>query len=465
MSPLRRVAALVAATLVSTGLVSTGLGTTLASPASAATDSTLVWKINQQFFQHLSVHTFTGGASESVTGVITFPNGTGVIDDQTGAGTVQYEGSVTGAFPGYYAITFADPAVTVDADGNGEITAVVSNWSPESGGSESPTTPARVVLTTFDAGTDWADGSITATPHYDGVLPAGSETATALGIGDGKPIDGASFAPELLGQLTSDVRAHFYASSTTNKPNKAPSEFTATGETGTVTTPEEPTPTVSVATSYADQAVTFDVDGSGFTAVTNPGDAGIYVGLAPAGGLPDVSTQEGMDAFADSEWVRPTQMADGTWSVTLDPLTEDLVEGTDYAIYTWQAHTHSNTTQDTETAVQIDWSQLETPVVEPVATKVALKVSKKPTVKKAGKLAVTVKSADAGQVTVVVKKGSKTVVKKTLSVNAAGKATLALPKAGKKGGTFKVTATYAGTEDYQASSAKTSYKVKAAKKK
>src|SRR5690606_6261024 len=115
-------------------------------------------------------------------------------------------------------------------------------------------------------------------PDWSGVLAAGSAGATTLGIPEGQPVDGKSFAPEFLGQLTPGVRAHFYASGATSDATKAPSPFTIAPEV-----------TARVISATPAGGLRVGVQGDGFRGVTNPGDKGVYVGLAEAGGLPDVS--------------------------------------------------------------------------------------------------------------------------------------------------------------------------------
>ena len=171
--------------------------------------------------------------------------------------------------------------------------------------------------------------------------------------------------------------------------------------------------------------------------------------MSPAGGMPGDS-QEDMDEFADAEWVTPAQMPDGSWSVTLDPATADLDFGTDYAIYTWQAHTHSNPSQDTETPVAIDWAKLKATV----ALKVVL--AKKPTTTKGGKLAVDAGDA-TGKVTARLTKAGKAGPSRTARLRG-GDATVALPKLAT--GRWKVTVRYAGDEQHRADVASLSFRVR-----
>lgn len=339
------------------------------SPAQAADETaaplSLRWEISERFDNHLSTHVLEGGATEDAEGVITFPGGVGTYDATTGEASVAYEGSVAGSFVAVgatqYTVTVADPVVSVDAEGAGEISAVVSAWNTGGmGNPEASTDPTRVVVTTFDASEGWTDGdgvgTLAATPDWAGVLPAGSQQATDLGIGAGKPVDGQSFSPAFLGALTPGVRAHFYASGASSDTQKDPSPFVAEAA------PVAP-PTVTYETLGANptEGLTLSVEGQGFRAVTQPGDNGVYVGLAEAGGLPPVEDREGQDAFAAVDWIMPSRITEGAFASVLNAPTAKLDPAKQYAIYTWQAHTHSNVSQDTETPVTIDWSQLAPP--------------------------------------------------------------------------------------------------------
>jgi hypothetical protein len=349
--PLR--AAVTAAALLGAGI------TVLPAPAQAVDPvpaPVLKWEISQQFDDHLSTHTYTGGATEDANGVVSFPDGVGSYNAQNGTATVAYSGSVRGAFVNggneFYSVTFADPIVTVAGNGDGSVSAVVS--STVTGPPATSTSPSRVVVTTFTAGTaDWVAGApygtLTRTPKWTGVLPPDSPEAVALGIGAGKPVDGGSWAPTLLGQLDPGVRAHFYASAA-NQVKKPPSAFTADAPAMTVV---KKITAVSPA-----NGLSVEVKGAGFRGVTNPGDAGIYVGIAEAGGLPDVSDPSGMAAFAAVEYVPTASIAGGAFTKSLTAPTNKLDPAKTYAIYTWQAHSHSTISQDTVTALPINFGQL-----------------------------------------------------------------------------------------------------------
>lgn len=440
----RAVSGVAAGALASLALVSVP---TTAHAADEVAAPTLAWKISDRFFGHLTTRTITDGATEDASGVVTFVDGVGTHDSGNGATTVSYQGSVTGAFAmggtTYYSVTIADPQIVVDSDGEGTLSAEVSSYV----GTPTPTSsePTRVTVTTFDAvADDWnlGDGlaSLTATPDWTGVLPADSEEATALGIPSGQPVDGASFAPEFLGAILSGVRAHFYASGASSDTAKAPASFTATA----------PRPSVSL-TKVSDTE--WVAAGTGFTQSTNPGpaEAGVYVGVAEAGGLPDVSSQQGIAAFAAASYV-PTISGDaGTFSTTLTIDATKIDPTKTYAVYTWRAHTHSTTSQDTETALPLDLDAFK------ASTTTSVAVTTKSAFGNTATATATVTGSSTG--TVQFFDGSKSLGTAALS---AGKATKSLP-ANLAVGRHTITAKFLGSGSALASTsaAKTLTVVKA----
>jgi hypothetical protein len=249
-NPRRTLAAITAG-----GVAATALALSASSPAQAAAAAPeLQWEISQQFDDHLSTHVLGDGATENADGVVTFPNGVGSYDASSGVTTIAYDGSVSGSFENmgstFYTVTIAEPIVTVDRAGKGSLSAVVSAWNAAAmGNPEASTTPTRVVVTTFEAATsDWtvAEGAATLadTPLWAGVLPEGPESA-ALGITAGKPVGGGSFAPSFLAQLTTGLRAHFYASAA-NQPKKVASPFRASVSATQVALPQATSATATV---------------------------------------------------------------------------------------------------------------------------------------------------------------------------------------------------------------------------
>lgn len=385
----RRVAALAALTLATAGL--TGLA---AQPATAASDATLTWSFSDYLSRNVNgvgftSHEASGGATSTGDEVV-FSGGEGTGSLAGGDLHLTYDGTVT--YTWQPSITFSNPEVVVEG-GNGKILADVSWAVPATGSADD------VVLTTFDPATAVVTGdSFTATPRW----------ADA----------GSSWSPELLAALPDIVDAYFHATGSTNDARKAPASFTSAA------TAQASGPAVAAQPAYAGGAVTIDVDGTGFTAVTQPGDMGVYAVLAPAGKFPETDDFEDQEKVADAEWISPAQMPDGSFSVTLDPPSNVLDPSKEYAVYTWQAHTHSNPSQDTETPVTIDWSK--------VGSASNLKVTSKP-----GKLLVSNGTA-AGKVTVKLTKGKVSKAAKATMAN--GTATVKLPKLTK--GTWKAKVTY-----------------------
>lgn len=466
--PLRRRAG---ALLATAGLATAGL-VALTAPANAAVPTVATaasgsfdWKVSTTFDTSFGAHELVG-ATETDAGVISFPATWSTVDPATGEGTVQYDGSVKGSFVAggvaQYWVKIEDPAVSVDAAGEGRITAEVSAWNTGGmGSSEASTSPARVVVTTFDAAGKWSTKSIAATPDWAGVLPADSPQAAELGIAAGQPQDGKSFAPSFLGQITPGVRARFHWTASGSE-SKAPAPFTASYA--------DVAKSVALTTTYAAQQATIKVDGTGFIPAEKPGDNGVYVGLAPAGGLPDVSSQTAMSAFAASQWVPASAIRNSAFSTTLTVAGSKLDKTKSYAVYTWRAHVRSSASQDTQTAVNLDWAQLTAPSTQnpPVkgTTTVAGKVTKKPTTRKGGVLKVSLTSTGAaptGKVTVkLTRKGAKAINRQ--GAIKGGAAVVKLPKL--KAGAWKATITYAGSDTLGGSTKVVKIKVaKATKKK
>ncbi|WKN47681.1 HtaA domain-containing protein [Nocardioides sp. Arc9.136] len=362
--PTRWVASAAATTLAASGLALVAA----AAPAPAAPPApVLTWEISQQFDDHLSSHVLGGGATETTEGVVTFPDGVGTYDPATGAGSVSYAGSVAGSFAfggsPFYTVTIANPTVTVDADGEGTVTAKVSASNVGSGQAPAASTdPERVTVTTFDAPA-WtvADGlgSVTATPDWDGVLPEGPESV-ALGIKAGQPVAGRSWHPAFLGQLTPGVRAHFHASGASSDAKKAPAPFTAqaTPAAAPVATPALEVTTTSA--SYAD-GLALSVTGTGFDpdAKVQRAPDGVYVGVAPSGGILGLTDA----GFAAATHVGRAKLVSGSFTAALVVPTAKLDPARSWSVYTWSAHGNpvADDSQAVEKALAVDWSKLAQP--------------------------------------------------------------------------------------------------------
>ena len=357
------------AAVVTAALTIGGLTVITAAPAQAAvtgsvTGGSFSWNVSAWAIQHLSTQTVTGDASVT-GGVFTWNGGEGSVNPTTGAADLDYSGSAKLAFTQgpteIYSITITDPEITVDDEGAGTIVADVSYFvTPSTTGASTD-----VVVARFETGNGTSDewtatsalASLTDTPIATGYVAPGSQDATDVGITDAElPYDSQSFTKEFLLALPSTLRPHFYASKSSGVPNannskKVPGSFTATAALAA--------PTVEAEITSADYAtgVTVDVNGDGFRGVTNPGDNGVYVAIAEAGGIPDFGLGA-MESFIDPKYVPAASLASGSFARTLVAPSSALDPTKEYSVYTWQAHAHSNTTQDTETPLDIDFAAI-----------------------------------------------------------------------------------------------------------
>jgi hypothetical protein len=366
------------ATVVTAALAVGGLTVVAAAPASATetdtvTGGTFTWNVSDWSTTHLSTRTPSNGASVDA-GVVTWGSGTGTYNAATGASDIQYTGTARLAFqasPGndVYQITLKDPEVIVDASGAGQIVADV-DYNVYLG-QPSNKTSTDVVVTRFQTGNStadtWSTSGATATlsdiPAWAGVIPAGTSSAiTDVEL----PFNGESFAEEFLLALPSSLRSHFYSSKAsgqqTPNPNnqfKDPSQFTAT-----VTVAK---PSIGwITTSETNAGYVVSITGDGFRQVTLPGDSGIYVSIAPSGGRPGSEASDA-DKYLTTKYVSANlpagpataPLTNGAFSTSLTAPANKIDPDVEYSIYTWQAHTASNTTQDTETPLTIDYEALE----------------------------------------------------------------------------------------------------------
>ena len=418
---------------------------------------TLDWAVSQEFADVFD-HSLAGGATET-DGVITFPDGRGSHDEATGVTTVSYAGSVTGSvrdpFLGVstrYAVTLADPRVEVDADGTGTLTAVVSGETPSPLSVLLPvlpgptTTPARVPVATFRVtAEDWST--------TDGVATLGTTP-------DWSTV-GRAFPSAFLGQLTPESRDHFRAVGEDPAQDvKAPARLTATALHVPAPEPEpEPeecqplpaAPSVEVSRLATTSGETYRVVGRGFRAESCPGDSGVYVGIAEGDVLPDVAERENTEQFLAVDWVSPSRIVDGGFTSTLS-LPDGAPEGT-ASVFTWQAHTHSNTSQDTVTA-------LPRAAAEPAPTTTTLRVLKKPRAGERGAVRVLVTADGApasGRVALTVRQSGRVETHRA-TLRSGGKVKLRLDRASE--GRLVAIATYEGDEDHDRSKDRVRFRVR-----
>ncbi|MFB9314592.1 hypothetical protein, partial [Nocardioides plantarum] len=285
----------------------------------------------------------------------------------TGSGLVAPDGSADLAFAGT-AVNFAktgggwlrlaDLQADLDASGNGTVSALVSygtsvtgtpgdlTYDPQQAPDRGPTRVDLVTLAgntaadrvTTPTSAAWTDLDGTWTTAFTTFL-AGDATATPA-------VPAWSYATTVTNATTNP------ANGTTYNPTRTAESFSFAVDTVV------PATTATITSATPSGGVVVAASGTGFRGVTNPGDAGVYIGIAPSGGLPDVSTVEGMDAFAAADYRPTASLATGSWSSTLTAPTDKLDPTRTYSVYTWQAHSHSNTSQDTETPLDIDFADL-----------------------------------------------------------------------------------------------------------
>ena len=392
----RRGAVLALGIAASLGVAALAAPAQAAEPGEAVHGGTLVWKVSDELAAFTGSVTLEGGAArDASSGAVSFVDGEGTVDPATGAGDVQYHGTYTIADApnpmapdqDYYSVTITDPRVEVSADGTGAIYASVGSWVADPDGgpgtTDSPTLNTKVVgLSDTAFVVSGTAVSLTATPDWAGVVPAGSSEAEGLGIPDGQPVDGQSFAPEFLGAINLGIRAHFYASGSDYDARKAPAPVTVV-----------PAPRVTVSTAPSATGTLVTVEGTDFTPAVLPGDAGVYVAIAPSGGLPDVSSQAGMANFLkEIDYVTPGRLAAGSFTSALDVPDAEPVPGVSYSVYTWQAHTHSNVSQDTETSLGV----LVAAAVPPAAPVVSTDLGAKAKVRAGGSVRLSVVASGEG---------------------------------------------------------------------
>jgi hypothetical protein len=221
-----------------------------------------------------------------------------------------------------------------------------------------------------------------------GLAPSGGlplDLATVIGVVDvpAATVVGGAFSLRLTIPAAQLDPTRLYSVYTWQAPSRStttqdtevfvPVDFAALG----LSTALVPTVGVTEVTNTATN-LTWDVHGTGFTAVSRPGDAGVYVGLAPASARPPVDDAANQTGFATAAWVTPAQIAGHAFTARLTVPRSRLEPGVAYAFYTWQAHTGSNPSQDTTTPVE---TRLRPPMSAPTAlrtrygTPVAMPVS------------------------------------------------------------------------------------------
>jgi hypothetical protein len=239
-------AAGIVALTVATGAFG-GSSAALADPLDGQTSNAeLTWKVSQQAWTASSLAPSRDATTPAIfdeTNGFVFPEGAGIYDPATGEASIQFSGSlqIGNVSQGGYKIKLIDPAIAIDANGDGSLIADVSYCTGSAGSSPcSGTWPvtANVVVVNFSVenGTLTDTGSevtLTVTPDYplqnDPSFPTRGQFPQSF-------LDSISAAtPSLLG--------HFRDSGAGADPNKPPAPFTLTfdyvvplGATQTITT-------------------------------------------------------------------------------------------------------------------------------------------------------------------------------------------------------------------------------------
>jgi hypothetical protein len=192
-------------------------------------------------------------SSTSWTGTqVQISNGVGSVDPVTGEASIQWDGDFTVAY--YGGLTYwsaSDPLLTVDADGNGTVTATASGYGADMVNTEKWNTLApRTITLAKLTGVEVNEAGITATPEYVGVSAPEGSTQTALSSMNAAywgsfPSDYIEF------QVETGQSSYWYSSGLAADVKKPalPIEVTYTAEAPPVLTP-------SIATQPAASSVT-----------------------------------------------------------------------------------------------------------------------------------------------------------------------------------------------------------------
>ncbi len=184
----------------------------------------LTWRMSTHAFTSTSLapaHATTAPATKDADVGFVFPEASSVTYDiATGAGEVTYPGAfeLGNTNQGNYRIRLADPVLTLDGDGTGSLSALVSYaLTPAPETPHSYTTPTRVVVAnlTLPAGAPALVGTnvhFTVTPDFEPV-PA--------------DVNGyRQFPQTFIDALHASLRSHFRQSGSGSDPNKPPAPLT-----------------------------------------------------------------------------------------------------------------------------------------------------------------------------------------------------------------------------------------------
>lgn len=343
----------------------------LAAPASAAelavNDATLTWKVNDCAFAGAFVttaspeldscksiredQTLSGNVSKESDGW-RFTGGSGTFDPQSGVTSVTFAGSLRlgNTSQGNYYVELVNPAVVVDADGDGDLTAEVTYKAPGPGG---PVSAGRLLVADLPAVPDAFNWTVT--PPWESV---GTPDPTA-------PLDGKQFADAFVAALPSSMRNWFRAS-TSAQATDTRLEYNSLKRIADVSLviPDTRTWTPTVQVVGADgirvgETRTVTVIGRGFDPAKQGGSvAGIYVVFGPnPAATANGYTDQGM--FGAAQYLPAGPDANGEFQTTL------TISGTytdsnqrtwsaaneQLGVSTWAAHRRATTAWDSFAAV------------------------------------------------------------------------------------------------------------------
>lgn len=351
-----------------------------AAPARSAEGLAFTWEVSDVFGSSFGNRAASRGATSGCGGPLEFGGGSGEYHPGSGETSVRYTGSVTGSDPGAlgcllpapspeFSLTLADPIVTVDHEGVGRISAVVSSANAAADGQPAASTsPKRVVVTTFTATrADWTNaggiGTLNATPN--------------------------AWTPAFLAQLTPTVRSHFQPST---DAAKRPAPITAQAIERTVS---KPTLEADILEANKDYVLLL-VRGLGYTVTdqTRP----VSVGFGPSGADLD------RPRLVVKQTVYANAMSEDAFAVYLTVPTGALDPARRHSAYTYDGAVRRSARFDAEAPVSVPFQTLGFPR----PSRVALRLLKRPGVKTAGKVLVRVSGGElvpSGRLRVAWEKG------------------------------------------------------------
>lgn len=506
----RGTAKLVSAALAVAGLAAVGVGT-VAAPAQAAetavSNATFTWGLNgyaqQGIFGPWTYKNLTGNVKQLTGSVadgnqsayavaaqpatsmpvstpqktpnaITFGAGTGTTDPATGESEIAWTGSYTvNAYPAQYGAPdeiYSNPQLTLDADGNGEVT---MNFALGAGKDmDGNPTPAvdlgRLPVMTFAEGDVVANGPdrIRATPEYLGVevtVPSDSGAQTrSCTAGAGSTGWWGSWPQEFVTAVPASIRPHFYSTGCGGLQDAKPA-LPLDVDFGLVADPKV---TVSRTTLAPNGTHEVTVTGTGFdpslAVGTRPPFAGqrsgLYVAFGryldawrpSAGGTGRTNPTGANGNGAAVRWAVPTASfaasnpAQDPTSSSYTTLGEDGSFSTVLKVdQSWLASAAGNFGIYTYTGggPAVAYYETATPITFAKATPTVAVTAAKVTYGADASATVSVSSADGNTGSVTLSNGTTTVGTADL---AAGTATFALGKLG--AGSYPLTASYAGTD-------------------